>query len=82
METIIGFIAAFFTTFSMLPQAVRIWRLKEARDVSIWMPSMITIGSCLWLVYGIMIKEAPIIFANAVALLISLFTLIVTIRFR
>lgn len=82
MEIIIGFIAAFFTTFSMLPQAYRIWKLKEARDVSVWMPLMIIVGSCLWLIYGILIKEAPIIFANIVALLISLFTLFVTIKFR
>lgn len=82
METIIGFIAAFFTTFAMLPQAVRIWRLKEARDVSLWMPVMIIIGSFLWLIYGIMTKKAPIIFANVVALIISMFTLWAAIRYR
>lgn len=82
METIIGFIAAFFTTFAMLPQAYRVWKLKEAKDVSLWMPSMIMIGSCLWLIYGIMLREAPIIFANSIAFLISLFTLLVTIKFR
>ncbi len=82
METIIGFIAAFFTTFSMMPQAIRILRLKEARDISLWMPIMILIGSVLWLIYGIMIKQIPVIVANSVAILISFLTLIAAIRYR
>jgi MtN3 and saliva related transmembrane protein len=82
METIIGFIAAFFTTFSMMPQVIRIWRLKEARDISLWMPIMILIGSVLWLIYGIMIKQMPVIIANSVSALISIFTLVASIRYR
>ncbi|MBP8626012.1 MAG: SemiSWEET transporter [Syntrophorhabdaceae bacterium] len=78
----IGFIAAFFTTFSMMPQVIRIWRLKEARDISLWMPIMILIGSVLWLIYGIMIKQMPVIIANSVSALISIFTLVASIRYR
>lgn len=82
METIIGYIAAFFTTFAMMPQVIRIWRLKEARDISLWMPVMILIGSVLWLVYGILIKQMPVVIANTVAFLISLFTLLTSIKYR
>ncbi len=82
METIIGFIAAFFTTFSMMPQVIRIWRLKEARDISLWMPIMILIGSVLWLIYGVLIKQIPVIFANSISILISIFTLVASIRYR
>ncbi|HOJ70622.1 MAG TPA: SemiSWEET transporter [Syntrophorhabdaceae bacterium] len=82
METIIGYIAAFFTTFAMMPQVIRIVRLKEARDISLWMPMMILTGSLLWLVYGILIKQMPVVIANAVSFLISLFTLLTSIRYR
>ncbi|HOV90517.1 MAG TPA: SemiSWEET transporter [Syntrophorhabdaceae bacterium] len=82
METIIGFIAAFFTTFSMMPQVIRIWRLKEARDISLWMPIMILIGSVLWLIYGVLIKQIPVIIANSISILISIFTLVASIRYR
>jgi MtN3 and saliva related transmembrane protein len=82
MKNVIGYVAALFTTFSLLPQIIRIWKLKEARDISLFMPLMVSIGAVLWLVYGIMIAEAPVIAANAVSLLVALTTLFVTIKYR
>ena len=82
MKNVIGYIAAFFTTFSLLPQIIRIWKLKEARDISLYLPFMASIGSILWLVYGIMIGEMPIMVANSVSLLFALITLFVTMKYR
>jgi MtN3 and saliva related transmembrane protein len=82
MKDVIGYVAALFTTFSLLPQIIRIWKLKEARDISLFMPLMVSIGAVLWLVYGIMIAEAPVIAANAVSLLVALTTLFITIKYR
>ena len=82
MKDVIGYVAALFTTFSLLPQIIRIWKLKEARDISLFMPLMVSIGAVLWLVYGIMIAEAPVVAANAVSLLVALTTLFVTIKYR
>ncbi|MCX5811238.1 MAG: SemiSWEET transporter [Proteobacteria bacterium] len=82
MKDMIGYIAALFTTFALLPQIIRIRKLKEARDISLFMPLMISIGSILWLIYGIILKEAPIIAANAVSLLFSLTVLFITIKYR
>ena len=82
MKNVIGYVAALFTTFSLLPQIIRIWKLKEARDISLFMPLMVCIGAVLWLVYGIMIAEAPVIAANAVSLLVALTTLFVTVKYR
>ncbi|HEX2964594.1 MAG TPA: SemiSWEET transporter [Syntrophorhabdaceae bacterium] len=82
MKNLIGYIAALFTTFSLMPQVIRVWRLKEARDVSIYMPVMISIGAVLWIVYGILIAETPIIVANGVSLIIGLITIYTTARYR
>ncbi|MCX5816899.1 MAG: SemiSWEET transporter [Proteobacteria bacterium] len=82
MKDTIGYIAAFFTTFSLLPQILRIWKLKEARDISMFMPLMASAGAILWLVYGIMIEEVPVIAANAISLLFTLTTLFVTVKYR
>ena len=82
MTDMIGYIAACFTTFSLLPQILRIRRLREARDVSISMPIMVSIGSLLWSVYGVIIGSAPVIAANGVALLIALTTIFFTVRYR
>lgn len=82
MKNLVGYIAALFTTFSLMPQVIRVWRLKEARDVSIYMPVMISIGAVLWIVYGILIAETPVIVANAVSLIIGLITIYTTARYR
>ncbi len=82
MKNLIGYMAAFFTTFSTLPQIIRIWKLKEARDISLFLPLMLSIGSILWLIYGIMIDEVPVIAANAVSLLFALTVLFVSIKYR
>jgi MtN3 and saliva related transmembrane protein len=82
MKNLVGYIAAFLTTFSLLPQIVRIFRLKEARDVSIFMPLMASAGSALWLAYGVMLGEVPIITANVIYLLFTLTTLFVTLKYR
>lgn len=82
MIDMIGYIAACFTTFSLLPQILRIRRLQEARDVSISMPIMVSIGSVLWSVYGVIIGSAPVIAANGVALVIALITIFFTVRYR
>jgi MtN3 and saliva related transmembrane protein len=82
MKNLVGYVAAFLTTFSMLPQIIRIWKLKEARDVSVFMPLMASAGSALWLIYGIMLDEVPIMVANAVFLFFTLATLFVTLKYR
>ena len=82
MKDLIGYVAAFFTTFALFPQIVRIWKLKEARDISIFLPFMSSTGSALWLIYGIMIQEMPVIAANAVALVFGLTILFVTLKYR
>ncbi|MCX5805487.1 MAG: SemiSWEET transporter [Proteobacteria bacterium] len=82
MKDLIGYIAAILTTFALLPQIMRIWKLKEARDISIFMPLMTTTGSVLWLIYGILINEVPIIAANVIYLFFSLTVLFFTIKYR
>jgi MtN3 and saliva related transmembrane protein len=82
MKDLIGYMAAVLTTFSLLPQIIRIWKLKEARDISLFMPLMTSAGSVLWLFYGILINEAPIIAANTLSLIFSLTILFITIKYR
>ena len=82
MKNVIGYTAALFTTFALMPQIIRVWRLKEARDVSIYLPVMISIGSALWILYGLLIAETPIVVANAVSLIIGLITIYTTMKYR
>jgi MtN3 and saliva related transmembrane protein len=71
----IGMVAAVLTTIAYVPQVVKIYRTKSARDVSFRMFSLLSTGVSLWLVYGIMTRSAPLIFANLVTLALSLIIL-------
>jgi len=76
----LGLIAACLTTSSFLPQAIRIWRTRSARDVSLAMYVMMAAGNSLWLTYGILIGSVSMIFANATCLLMVVSVLGLKIR--
>jgi MtN3 and saliva related transmembrane protein len=76
----LGLLAACLTTSSFLPQALRIWRTRSARDVSLTMYLMMSAGNSLWLTYGILIGSIAMIFANATCLLMVVSVLGLKIR--
>jgi len=80
--TIMGFIAASLTTFAFLPQVIKTWRMKETRDISFWMYLIFTIGVSLWLGYGILIGDYPVLIANGATLILALTILIAKIRYK
>ena len=63
--THIGLVAGFLTSIAVIPQVVRTYRTRHARDISIWQPLLLDIGMILWLIYGIILKDLPLILANA-----------------
>ena len=79
--TLAGYLAAVLTTVSFIPQLIRVWRLRSARDISLSMFLAFSLGVFLWLVYGIAIHSIPVILANAVTLALSLTILILKLRF-
>lgn len=62
---LLGLSAGFLTSIAVLPQVVRTWRRKQARDISIWQPLILITGMALWLAYGLLIKDTPLIAANS-----------------
>jgi MtN3 and saliva related transmembrane protein len=76
----LGLVAACLTTSSFLPQAVRIWRTRSARDVSLTMYVMMAAGNSLWLTYGILIASVSMIFANATCLMMVASVLVLKVR--
>ena len=63
---LIGFIAAVCTTFAFLPQVIKVWKIKQTKDLSLRMYTVMFIGICLWFVYGLRINSLSIIIANIV----------------
>ncbi|MDQ7089581.1 MAG: SemiSWEET transporter [Methylococcales bacterium] len=70
LETI-GYIAAFCTTSSFLPQAILTIRTKDTESLSLGMYSLFTIGVFLWLIYGIYKEDTALIWANSITLVLS-----------
>ena len=56
--TATGFAAALLTTIAFLPQAVKIWRSRSSRDVSLGMAVTLLVGVVLWLAYGLLRRSA------------------------
>jgi MtN3 and saliva related transmembrane protein len=78
--TVIGALAAIGTTAAWLPQLVRTWRTREADDFSWSYLALFSSGVATWIVYGVLRKDAVVIAANVVTLLLVLTVLYVKIR--
>ncbi|MFP4163206.1 MAG: SemiSWEET transporter [Chitinispirillaceae bacterium] len=79
---ITGLAAGALTTASFLPQVIKTYRSRSAKDLSLGMFSLFTLGVFLWLIYGIAIKELPIIAANAVTFVLALSLLVSKFRYK
>jgi MtN3 and saliva related transmembrane protein len=72
IATFIGLAAGFLTTASLVPQVLKIWKTRSAKDVSRKMFIAFCTGVALWLVYGILQEEPPMILWNAISLVLGL----------
>ena len=75
----LGYLAAALTTGSFVPQALLTLRTRDVRGISLGMYSAFTVGVALWLAYGLLIGEWPIVVANAVTLALSATILVVKV---
>lgn len=78
---IIGLVAGFLTTAAYLPQVLKVWRSRSARDVSLGMFSLMVVGLLLWLAYGLLIGSLALILSNTVTLILATLILIGKLRF-
>ena len=82
IQDLIGYAAATLTTLSFVPQALKTFRTRDVSGISLGMYSLFAIGVTLWLVYGLMLGEAPIYVANAITLALALAVLVMKLRYR
>ena len=78
---LLGLAAATFTTIAFVPQVLKIWKTKTAKDVSLKMFVVFCTGVAMWLAYGLLIGELPIIIANGVTLVLGLAILGMKLKF-
>ncbi|HEY5125592.1 MAG TPA: SemiSWEET transporter [Ignavibacteria bacterium] len=78
---IIGLIAASLTTFAFLPQSIKAIKTKHTKDLSIHTLLMLVSGIGLWLIYGILISNIPLIASNGISFVLMATMLYLKIKY-
>jgi MtN3 and saliva related transmembrane protein len=79
---ILGLVAGTITSITFLPQVIKIWQTKSAKDLSLMMLLLLMLGVILWLTYGLLVMDAAIIYTNSMVLAMSLVMLYFKLRFK
>lgn len=79
---ILGMVAGTISSVTFLPQVIKTWQSKSAKDISLWMFLLVTFSVVLWLIYGILLGSVPIIYTNSAVLVMSLIMLYFKFRFK
>jgi MtN3 and saliva related transmembrane protein len=78
---ILGYISATITTIAFLPQIIKTLKTKSAKDVSMGMFVLFTVGVFLWVVYGFLTWTMPDLVANIVIFCLALTQIILKIKY-
>jgi MtN3 and saliva related transmembrane protein len=78
---VLGLLAGAITTGSFVPQVIRVFRLKSAREISLFFTILFLVGDGMWLSYGIFLKSYPIIIWNISGSILAFALLIGKLRY-
>ncbi len=79
---LLGLVAGTITSVTFLPQVIRIYKTKSAKDISSAMLGMLIVGVAMWLAYGIAVNDIAIMYTNGMVLFLSLIMLYFKFRFK
>ena len=79
---LLGLAAGTITSITFLPQVIQIWKTKSAKDLSMFMLLLLIVGVSMWLTYGILVRDAAIIYTNSMVLTMSLIMLFFKFKFK
>ena len=78
---IIGLIAASLTTFAFLPQSIKAIKSRHTGDISLLMLVMLEVGIIIWIIYGFLEMDIPLLAANSVSFVLITITLFLKIKY-
>jgi MtN3 and saliva related transmembrane protein len=79
---VLGLAAGTISSITFLPQVIKIWQTKSAKDLSMPMLLLLVLGVSMWLAYGIIIKDRPIIFTNSMVLFMTFIMLFFKLKYN
>ncbi|HMJ70261.1 MAG TPA: SemiSWEET transporter [Cyclobacteriaceae bacterium] len=79
---IVGVVAGILTSVSLLPQVVKVYREKSSEQISIGYIITLMSGLLLWIVYGILRSDTPVIATNVFSISVSVVMLVLGIKYK
>ena len=79
---LIASIAGICTTVSFLPQVIKVYRTRHTKDLSLTMYVIFSCGVFFWVLYGAFVHSRPIIIANSVTFILSVYIMAMKLRYR
>ncbi len=77
----LGIVGGAFVTFGMIPQLIRVFKLKSAREISLLFTTFLLAGMLFWLAYGIYLSLVPIILWNSIGVVLVSLLLYAKIKY-
>jgi len=78
----IGYLAGILTVVSFLPQLVRTWRTKHARDLSSGMVLLLTASGVCWTLYGVLTADRPVVVTNLGVVILTGALFVAKVKYR
>jgi MtN3 and saliva related transmembrane protein len=79
---ILGYSAGFITSLTFLPQVIKTWKEKSAKDISLMMFVIAAVNEVMWIVYGVLLDNWVIILTNSIVLTMSLIMIFLKLRYK
>jgi MtN3 and saliva related transmembrane protein len=79
---VLGYTAGAVTTFTFLPQVIKTWKDKSAKDISLLMFIIAAVNEVMWVAYGVLKDNMVIILTNAILLVMSLIMIYFKYRYK
>ncbi len=79
---IFGFVSGIVTSSGMIPQLIKTWKTKEVEELSIKMFIIYLIGFLMWITYGIIQKDIPIVATNILSVIITIIMIFLKIKYQ
>lgn len=80
--SILGYAAGILIVVAYVPQVIKIWKTKSARDLSLYLFIILLAGTFLWTVYGFLVNSMPIILANVSIFSLSIIILYFKLKYK
>ncbi len=78
---LLGFVGGALVTCSLIPQLIRVFRLRSAREISILFTILLLLGVSFWLAYGIYFSLLPVIIWNAITTVLAATLLVAKLKY-